>query len=79
MSTKTQLQELKDQYPGLDYEWGGFHETPDHDEYLSDNEGVQIDADYLIRNHYSLMLNTEADSNYIKDELNGYSEAFKNI
>lgn len=74
----TELEKLKQEYPNLDYENSAFYEDKDHDDYLLVDYAEQIDADYLIRNHYCIKLNKDVDSNYIKDYLGGYQEAFLN-
>ena len=75
---KTILQILKAEYPNLDYQDGAFYENKESEDFLLDDEGVQIDADHVIRNHYWHLLNTTVDSNYIKEYCGGYYESFTN-
>lgn len=47
----TKLQQLKKQYPGLDYQDGFFYETPESDDVLFDN------ANEIIQDHFNIALN----------------------
>lgn len=72
------LQELKSQYPNLDYDSGAFYESKDHDDFICiDGTTENIDADWVIiewfRGWYD---NNDIDSQFIIDHFGSFDKAF---
>jgi len=75
----TELQKIKSEYPNAEYFQETLYPTPGSEDPILDGDGIPVDADYLIRDHYFQVLGTSVDSNYVKNELGGYLEAFTNV
>lgn len=59
----TKLQQLKKQYPGLDYQDGFFYATPESDDVLFDN------ANEIIQDHFNTALNVQQTDLTISEAL----------
>jgi len=85
MAQKTELQELKEQYPNADYQDGFFYPDKDSDNYLTINasNADPINADHIIQDHFYWAENlagtgVDADT-FIRNNFEDYEAAFKSV